>query len=421
MKIAWHMPTFRRACCGLSIRALRLADGLRQQGHEITFIVAANKTDVTANSIDGHPVEKRTLPNTRALHWSLQSLTRRRAALAMVDQIDFEHDLMLTCQPEFAAEYGRRCVRHPLIFVCGGTTLLHDGADAAQSAGRSWFQRRLYAIDRCLKHRNERAAFLAADAVVFDSHATRELAVRDYRLDPERCRTIHGGVDPDTFVPPTDHQRILTRQKLGIEETEHVLVWTGRVSPEKNLDLLLHALACCRPPPNRLLIVGDGPVRDDLVRLRDRLGLGCVVSFLGEQPDVRPFLHAADGFVFPSRGESFGGSLVEAMACGLPCIALRPDGGAIRNASLEILETEKTGLLVDRAEPAAFAAVIERLMADRELRSALGRAGRRRAESSFTWSAAAAQLNELVVRVSSRKPKGRFASGFGAADVAFSR
>jgi len=133
-----------------------------------------------------------------------------------------------------------------------------------------------------------------------------------------------------------------------------------------------------------------------LMKLSHRLGLDGVVSFVGIQIDVRPFLHAADAFVFPSRGESFGGALVEAMASGLACVALCPDGETIRNANFEIIEHVTTGLLVDRAEPAALAAALDRLLADRELRTALGQAARRRAASAFTWSVAARQLNDLV-------------------------
>jgi glycosyltransferase involved in cell wall biosynthesis len=250
-------------------------------------------------------------------------------------------------------------------------------------------------LDRFLKHRNERTAFRLADAVVFDSDATQLRVTRDYGLKPDRFETIHGGIDRNGFSPPTPQQRQDARRRLGIAHSDVVSTWTGRLSPEKNIDLLLKALACSRRPPNRVLIVGDGPARGELEKLSHELSLGGVVSYMGAQTDVRPFLHAADIFVFPSRGESFGGALVEAMACGLPCIALRPDGEAIRNANLEIIAHEKSGLLVDRAEPAALAAAIERLSADRELRTTLGNSARR-ATLPFTWSAASARLNMLL-------------------------
>lgn len=396
MKIAWHMPTLRRTCCGLSRRALRLADGLRQYGHEIAFFVDAGKTDVSSMTLNGHHARRLLSPRQRKPHWSLQALARRGSASALAAQINSDHDVMLTCQPEFAVAYARRGRRAPLVFVCGGSTLLHDEADIARSMQYWWPRRWFFALDRFLKHRNERAAFGLADTVVFDSNATRDRVTSGYGLDPARFRTIHGGVDPDVFQPPSLQQRHDARRRLEIGDSEVVMTWTGRLSPEKNIDLLLRALAVCRRPPHRVLMVGDGPARGELEKLNGHLGLGGIVRFLGAQDDVRPFLHAADVFVFPSRGESFGGAQVEAMACGLPCIALRPDGAVIRNANLEIIEHEKTGLLVNRAEPAALAAATERLLEDRKLRMKLGQAARRRAISSFTWSAASKQLNNLL-------------------------
>lgn len=399
MKIAWHMPTLRRACCGLSTRALRLADGLRQHGHEVAFWVDARKTDVSADSFNGFRVQPLTAKRSWTPHWSLQALSRRRAAAALVPQFCADHDVALTCQPEFATVYISRTRRAPLVFVCGGSTLLHDGADRARSAAVSWPHRQLYALDRLLKHASERAAFAHADAVVFDSDATRLRVAHDYGLCPSRFHTIHGGVDPGEFQPPSRHERENARRKLNIGDDEFVIIWTGRLSPEKNIDLLLRAQACGRRRPHRVLIVGDGPAREELEILSHHLGLSSSVSFLGAQTDVRPFLRAGDTYVFPSRGESFGGALVEAMACGLPCIALRPNGEDIRNASLEIIDHEKSGLLVDQDDPAALASAIECLLVDCNLRTAIGQAARRRAEASFTWPAAATQLEQLLTTI----------------------
>ena len=421
MKIAWHMPTFQRSCCGLSNRALRIAEGLRDFGHEITFLVAEQKTDTASNAIGADGVQLLSTPNFKPVHWSIQSLTRRRIADAVVREVDSEHDVMFSCQPEFIIAYAEHHPLLPLVFICGGTTLLHDEADRRMENARPWYKRRPYAVDRYLKHHNETLAFRAAQAVVFDSEATRKLVIQKYRIDPERCHTIHGGVDPDKFIPPSSAERRTARAQLGISDSDFVLVWTGRISPEKYLDLLLHALTKCRRSPDRVLLVGDGPMSVEIADLRDRLGLAGVVSMMGKRADVRQFLHAADAFVFPSRGESFGGSLVEAMACGLPCIAVRPDGDVVRNANLEIIDHEVTGLLVDPAEPAAFASAIDRLMNDRSLRLTLAQAARHRAESCFTWTNAAAQLNALLENLGTREARGRPTPAQVRTVVAFGR
>jgi glycosyltransferase involved in cell wall biosynthesis len=421
VRIAWHMPTFQRSCCGLSNRALRIAEGLRDFGHAITFLVAEHKTDTTSNAIGADGVQLLSTPNLKPVHWSLQSRTRRRIADTVVREVDSEHDVMLSCQPEFIIAYAEHHPLRPLVFICGGTTLLHDEADHHSENDRPWYRRWPYAVDRYLKHHNETLAFRAAHAVVFDSDATRERVIREYGIESELCHTIHGGVDPNEFIPPSTAECRIARAQLGICESAFVLVWTGRISPEKHLDLLLHALIKCRRMPDRVLLVGDGPMRVAISDLRDRLGLGGVVSMMGKQADVRPFLRSADAFVFPSRGESFGGSLVEAMACGLPSIALRPDGDIVRNANLEIIDHEVTGLLVDPAEPAAFASAIDRLMNDRSLRLTLAQAARHRAESCFTWTNAAAQLNALLENLGTREARGRPTPAQVRTVVAFGR
>lgn len=421
MKIAWHMPRLRRTCCGLSIRALRLADGLRQHGHEITFFVAREKTESQGDSIEGFALRRIGAPSQRPMHWSLQSQARRRSAAMMASQIDIDHDLMISCQPEFVDAYRRRHCDRPLVFICGGTTLLHDEADRQRARIQSRSGQAFAAVDRMLKHRNEKAGFRRADAVVFDSDATRKLAIREYALEAEKCHTIHGGVHADDFSPPSESDRKAARRQLELADAARIVVWTGRLSPEKNLGLLLQALRLCQTKPDLVLIVGDGPSRDELLSLRDRLGLASYVAFSGERADVRPFLHAADLFVFPSRGESFGGALVEAMACGLACIALRPDGAAIRTASLEIIEHDKSGWLVEGSDAPALAHAIDRLMADHGKRVLLGQAAQRRAESRFSWRHAATKLNELLFEIVSPKAPGKPASGFRLVETALGR
>jgi glycosyltransferase involved in cell wall biosynthesis len=126
------------------------------------------------------------------------------------------------------------------------------------------------------------------------------------------------------------------------------------------------------------------------------VNLDGVVTFVGAVPDVRPYLYAADVFVFPSVGESFGGSLAEAMACGLPCIALQGDGRHIMNASEEVFGATECGVLVSSGAPAALAAGIDHLASAPAHRRALGRLASSRARETFSWSRGGRRLCELV-------------------------
>ncbi|MCG8405628.1 MAG: glycosyltransferase family 4 protein [Phycisphaerales bacterium] len=404
MRILWHMPTLRRHACGLSNRAMRLANELRKFGHEISFAVADDKTDVDDNSIGDMALLKLSLTRLNPLHWSLQSRERMRAARLTVRGLGDDHDLFISCQPEVVRAYCQRHRRCPVLFVCGGTTLLHDATDAARQQSMSPLRRLPYSLDRYLKHRNEAGAFKAADATVFDSLHTRESVITAYRVTPEKCITVHGGFDPETFRPPNRDERNRTRLKLGLGRDDDItLVWTGRISPEKNLTLLIRALSKCRQRPQRVLIVGEGPGREELAVLCRRESVDDIVSFVGEKADVRPYLHAADIFVFPSLGESFGSSLVEAMGCGLPCIALRSENAAgIRNASEEILGSEGAGALVSTNDPRALAEVIDDLGYDAQRRRDMGLQASKRAVTKFSWTSGGRHLHELILRLCSR-------------------
>lgn len=399
MKIAWHMPTLRTRCCGLSRRAVELASRAKAAGHDVRFYVDAAKTDVVRAEIARIGVQTYESDVATPLHWSLQAWVRRRAAASALQSIGREHELFITCQPEMAAAYGASNGRAPVIYVCGGTTLLHDAADRASQTDLNVARRAAFALDRTLKHRNERDAFRTAHAIVFDSVQTRERVIASYGIARAKCHTIHGGADPAWLVPADASARAATRQRLGLDADDFVVCWSGRISTEKHVDLLVRAAARMRTDRIRVLLVGDGPLSCEVAALIRQEGVEGKVQLCGEQDDVRSFLHASDAFAFPSRCESFGGALAEAMCCGLPCVGLRPDGITVCNANLEVFDDGNCGLLVDRDDPAAFAKALRRLRDDGALCRALGTKGRQRAESLFTWDLAGRELIELVKRV----------------------
>ncbi len=398
MNILWHMPVLRRHTCGLSIRAFRDAAALQSFGHRVTFAVADGKTDFDGGRAQDMALNRLTLRRVRPPHWSLQAVARRRAADHAVRLMEGDHDLFISCQPEVVAAYRRRHPDRPIVFVCGGSTLLHDDADAAQYASLNWTRRAFFIIDRRLKRANERAAFRAADVVAFNSFYMRSEAIRTFGLRPEKCHTICAGLDENHFRPPTAGQRAAARTQLALATDGIVLAWTGRLAPEKNVELLISALPRCRRPILRLLLVGDGPLRAELEALARRRGVDQLVTFCGAHADVLPFLHAADIFAFPSRSESFGISLVEAMGCGLPCIALAVRPGRAQNASAEILAGGACGLIV-ADDPAAFARAIDSLADTPAYRAELGRRAAAHALANFTWSAAGRRFHELIAEL----------------------
>ena len=167
----------------------------------------------------------------------------------------------------------------------------------------------------------------------------------------------------------------------------------GRLVGLKGLRVVIEAMATL--PGVHFIIAGDGPEQPRLQAQAAALGVAARVHFAGRvaHSDLPRLLADADIFVQPSVSEeSFGISLIEAMACGLPVLASRLGG------MLEIVVPGETGELLAAGDVPVWREAMGRLAADATLRTRLGQAGRIRAENHFTWAANARQLEELLER-----------------------
>lgn len=168
-------------------------------------------------------------------------------------------------------------------------------------------------------------------------------------------------------------------------------VTVARLSPEKNIANLLRAAALVRAadPGFRLEIAGDGPCREDLVRLTQQLDLGKTVTFLGEVRDVPGLLSRAGMFVLPSKSEGISLTLLEAMARGVPVVATRVGGNP------EVVLDGQTGLLVPSDDSPRLATAIATMRSHADSAQMMGRAGRRRVEEFFDVRAMVAAYERL--------------------------
>lgn len=193
----------------------------------------------------------------------------------------------------------------------------------------------------------------------------------------ERVTLIPNAVDTSVFRPPTPEEKVGIRRRLGLAPGEVVFVYTGRLVRYKGLPLLLRSWAAVARDRLglRLLVVGEGghDMHNCEAELKDfvrRNGLSSSVMFTGGVAEVPPYLQAADVFVFPTENEAFGISLVEAMACGLPCLASGVGG------VLDIVTPERDGLLLEAGDAAALERGLRRLADNPPERARLGEAAR---------------------------------------------
>lgn len=229
-----------------------------------------------------------------------------------------------------------------------------------------------------------RAAYRSADHVVCVSEAVRASIRKQYGLSATKTSVIPPGIDPERFPP--------REPRLAGDVPE--LVTVSRLSEEKGLETLLHALSDILRPW-RLTVVGDGPEATALKRLAQSLGILPRVRFVGSVADPSPYLRNADFFCLPSKNEGQGIALLEAAMSRVPAIA--SDLPAVREAfGAEGVQ------LVSTHDAAAWHAAIERALS--RPAEGLSRAGR--AESMvrlrYTIDQVASEHAELYRRFMKR-------------------
>jgi glycosyltransferase involved in cell wall biosynthesis len=216
----------------------------------------------------------------------------------------------------------------------------------------------------------------------------------------EKCVVIPFGVDADYWGSLSTAEQAETEQLRAVHP--RMVMATGRLVPYKGFDVLVRAL---RQVNATAVIVGDGPCADALSSLAARLGVPDRLFLVGEVPRdrLKLFLHAARIFVFPSMtaAETFGIAQLEAMAAGLPIInTALPTGVPL------VARNEREALTVKPGDASALAAAIDRLLNDSGLASALGNAGRRRAESEYSLAKFVREVRGVYQEVYLKRSRG---------------
>lgn len=232
-----------------------------------------------------------------------------------------------------------------------------------------------------LQRLEEKFTFRQAKRIVVTTQRIRDKIANDYAIEPNRITVLPNYVDQSLFKPRPP-------QSIRQDEPDRPLtvVTTSRLSPEKNIDILIQAAAECGNV--NLIVVGDGPMAADLRDRADRVHVP--VSFPGiVANESLPDLYAkADAFALISQYEGHPKSLIEAMSYGLPVIGSRVRGIA------DLIEDGTNGLL---AEPNAksVAAAIEKLRVG-SLRQKLGAAAHEFARARFDLDAYADSLHDIL-------------------------
>jgi glycosyltransferase involved in cell wall biosynthesis len=373
MRVALFTECYHPIVNGVVVSVSIFARELVKQGHEIHIYAPAY---LGHRDIEPNVHRLYSLPSPRSLYYPLAI----PFGTTFVDRTFSDHppDLLHANHPFLTGREARRLARRldrPLVFTYH--TIIRDYAHYVPLPG---------ALVRRLAVSVSRRFSNSADCVIAPTRAVSEL-LRSYGVT-QRIEVIPTGIDLDQ-VDGTPRRP--ARARFGVPEGAPLVCYSGRIAREKNLGTLLRSFQGVKAAfqEAHLLLVGGGPGEEECRARIASLGLEDRVHLTGylSRGEVFDCLADSDVFVFPSLTDTQGLVVLEAMALGCPCVALR--SGAVE----DILRHDEDGLLVEPTAE-ALAAGIGRVLESEDLRGRLAGQARRRAEE-FSAGKMAVRLSEV--------------------------
>lgn len=220
------------------------------------------------------------------------------------------------------------------------------------------------------------------------SHAIEKQVVINRHVSSKKACTIQYGVDVNLFSPAKEQW---LKRELGIKNNKVLIGTVARLTEQKGHRYLISAIPEILKdhPDVHFILIGDGPLREDLSKLASSLNVNSSVCFLGFRNDIPELLQNLDLFVLPSLYEGLPNVVLEAMASGLPVIATAVDG------TPEAVLNGETGMLVPACQSEALSTAINAILSDPQKMKNMGKAGRKRVERHFSLSGQVDQFVQL--------------------------
>jgi glycosyltransferase involved in cell wall biosynthesis len=380
---------FRPYFSGQGVQVEELSKALVRRGVEVTIVAAVRRGEADLDERkDGvairrlpcdlpgrgdSPMRRRLWGPTFALR-AFSHLLNNRHGIDLV-HVHGAHDAL------YAAWVFGRLRRVPVL--CELTLVGADDPETVRNS-RNWFAGLRYALYRRFP------GYVAISPALAEAY-------RKAGLPEKRLRTIPQGVDVTRYRPAED--RAALRRELGASERDPLLLFLGSLVQRKGIDVLLTAWEQIHrgSPSAELWLVGLDRFEDDPAAARfleqcvARLSPSALsrVRRLGVRDDVDRLLQVADVFLFPSRREGFGTAIIEAMACGVPCIVCELTGitdfifAAPARNTAAARDTRPDGMVVLQEDSGALADAALMLLSAPDRAIAMGTSGRERVLERF--------------------------------------
>jgi glycosyltransferase involved in cell wall biosynthesis len=415
------ITTFFPLVGGAEIQTHSLCKSLREKGYEATIVTLRHKRAwLPYEVIEGVPVMRIAglLLNNRE-RW-IRLLQRLLYLLAML-QMSLtlwrhrkHYDVLQVCQFNLLVlplALLCRLAHKPMIIrvISAGAekptktrnqaTLIAGPIDPTvpwlQVDRQTWVDGDLYGLERAgktvVRFMQSLLERIQVVVIVLSSRMSNYLANHDLRL-PD-IQIIPNGVDITRFSPLDDNDAFVEDGRA------QVVICVSKMRYEKGIDVLLQAwrLVLERAPLARLIIVGSGPLQAQIECMANALSIAESIEFAGLQNDVPAQLHRGSIGVLPSRWEGMPNALLEAMACGLACVATAVSG------SEDIIQYGYNGLLVEPQDYEGMALALLTLLGDPELVEKYGRAARVTTEKHYSLEHITNMYIELYERLTTHE------------------
>jgi len=233
-------------------------------------------------------------------------------------------------------------------------------------------------ITKFILSRIENFAASFTDKIIACSKDEKDDFLKHGVAREDKYTIIYWGVRQERFLK--DHDKVLKRKEFNIPQDAILIANIGRLVPQKGhafcleaFKILIHTF-----PAARLLVAGDGELRQEIESNINKMGLGDNVIMAGERKDVPEILSASDIFLHTSLWEGMPIVIIEAMLAGKPIVATRVGGVP------ELIEDGISGLLVPPRDSQALAAAVRRLINDRFFAENIGRVAQQSAREKFS-------------------------------------
>jgi glycosyltransferase involved in cell wall biosynthesis len=370
-RICYVLSHFHPRASGAERQALAQGAELARRGHSVRVVTRSIPGMPRDDSAEGVTIHRWVKTSDRGPLFGLSFVAGVVRALRRLRP---EYDLIHTHQGLWESI----SVGLARPFLKGAPTLIQPASSGYYGEAEEMARTKGFPVLRRFSLNNTAFAAISGDI---------ERQWLDLGVPASKMIRMASGVDAEAFRPgPSAVEADLPPRPR--------VVFTGRLHPQKNLDLLLEVWPeVAGRTGASLVLVGDGPERDRLEARAAELGIGEMVHFAGPVPSPAEYLRAADAFALPSVAEGMSNSLLEAMATALPCLASDIGGNT------DLLGRDEFGLLIPPDDRPAWTSALVHVLEDRDHAARLGTAARRRVDEEFALPRVVDRYVELYHRL----------------------